>query len=95
MWDHFAAQIRKANLENRLIFMNEIGHPSYRTFSQDAVSRGDRVFWKGGWVKPEAAVKTPAFTPLMPSIAMPDDAFIEQILSESAIGTRSIHGYSQ
>jgi hypothetical protein len=50
VWDAFAAQVRKAGTERRLIFMNEIGHPSYRHFSHDAIQRGDEVFWHGHWV---------------------------------------------
>jgi hypothetical protein len=49
-WDTFAAQIRKASTEGRLVFLWDIGHPSYRRFSREALRRGDRVFWRGIWV---------------------------------------------
>jgi len=50
MWDAFAAQVRKASTEGRLIFLRDIGHPSYHHFSQDVVRRGDEAFWHGKWV---------------------------------------------
>ena len=96
MWDHFAAQIRKANLENRLLFMHKIGHPSYRHFSQDAVDRGDDVFWKGSWVQPEHRSRTAKIYAEIESklaVPLPDRAFIDQILAEAA-STASIQGYT-
>jgi hypothetical protein len=56
-WDAFAAQLRKASTEGRLIFMRDVGHPSYRHFSRDVVRRGDRAFWKGKWVTLEEVVR--------------------------------------
>jgi len=55
LWDSFAAQVRKASTEGRLIFLREIGHPSYRHFAQDVVRRGDEAFWQGHWVTPETS----------------------------------------
>jgi len=49
-WDAFAAQVRRASTEGRLIWMHDIGHPSYRHFSQDVVREGHQAFWKGSWV---------------------------------------------
>ena len=54
-WDTFASQVRKANNEGRLIFLWDVGHPSYHRFSQDAVRKGDRAFWRGSWVVLEGA----------------------------------------
>jgi hypothetical protein len=48
-WDAFAAQIRKASNDVRLVFMHDIGHPSYSHFCQDMLDRGEQVFWKGEW----------------------------------------------
>jgi len=48
-WDAFAAQVRKASTEGRLILMHDIGHPSYSHFCRDALREGHEVFWKGHW----------------------------------------------
>lgn len=49
-WDAFAAQVRKASTEGRLIIMHDIGHPSYSHYCRDALRDGHQVFWKGQWV---------------------------------------------
>ena len=68
VWDSFAAQVRKASTEGRLIFLREIGHPSYHRFAQEVVGRGDQAFWHGHWVNAgEPAVGSPADSIMMPA----------------------------
>jgi hypothetical protein len=70
MWDSFAAQVRKASTEGRLIFLREIGHPSYHHFAQDVVRRGDQAFWQGHWVILDAPTAVVAGdSPMMPAHA--------------------------
>jgi hypothetical protein len=49
VWDAFASQIRKASTEGRLIFLRDIGHPSYQDFIEDVLRPGDQALWRGQW----------------------------------------------